>query len=603
MKGTFSLHKAAKDGDVRLLKECLRPGSNVDVYDVDEHDRTALHYARTARIVELLIDARASVNQEDVNGQTPLHRAVEERRLEAVKELLSRNARTTKADNDSKIPIDLAQDCPAAAWMLEHGCREDGLFHMSWIGDEEGVAFFISQGSEVNKRDVHEETALTHASRHGDAEVVKLLLEASADKEVKIREENWSPLLLAVSNNRKDVVEMLVLAGATLHSTDDRNHDALAEAVYKGHWDIARLLIKHGARVDTADHRGNTPLHCSVHRADPDFTQFLIDSGAQVNARNTFGGTPLLECLSHSPAEAARHAQILLNSGANPLISNHVGYSPLSEAARLGNEEAVKILLKVVSHPSLASNPSLSGASSWTPLAEACFNVHPGCVRLLLDAGVNAELRNDEWFTSLHQAVRRKESSAEIVRMLVNHGASLKAKDKNDLTPFALAAKYSNGDVLQVLLDAGADIHTSSYAGKPRENGYSPLLLAVDARNEEAVRVLVTAGADIDVQTTERKCTALMMAAKMESWDIVSVLVDGGANVNLCDAKKTTPLMEAASAGELEIVRKLIDSGADLRLRDTQRRTAWVWAKHKGYGKEFELLKPSSPESRMLTSR
>ena len=70
------------------------------------------------------------------------------------------------------------------------------------------------------------------------------------------------------------------------------------------------------------------------------------------------------------------------------------------------------------------------------------------------------------------------------------------------------------------------------------------------------------------------------------------MLIDGGANVNLCDAENQTPLMEAARAGKLEIARKLIDAGADRRLRDKRGRTAWVWAKHHGHGKEFDLLKP-----------
>jgi ankyrin repeat protein len=116
---------------------------------------------------------------------------------------------------------------------------------------------------------------LTEASRHGDSEVVKLLLQAGADMELRTTDGGWTSLILAVSKNRVDTVRTLISAGAKLQATDDRNHDALTEAVYQGHWDVARMLIEHGAQVNTADHRGNTPLHCAGHRGDPEFTRFL----------------------------------------------------------------------------------------------------------------------------------------------------------------------------------------------------------------------------------------------------------------------------------------------------------------------------------------
>lgn len=582
------LHKAVKEGNLRLLKEHLRPGSLADVHDLDEHDRTALHYAKTAHVVELLVNAGALVNEEDIDGHTPLHKAVIERRLEVIKKLLSKNAWPTNTDKAGKTPVDYSQHFPAATWLLEHGARRDGLFHMAWLGDIEGVAFFLSQGSDVDKRNPHGETALTEASRHGDTEVVKLLLQAGADLELKTTNGGWTALLLAVSNNRADTVRTLISAGAKLQATDDRNHDALTEAVYQGHWDVARMLIEHGAQVNTADHRGNTPLHCSGHRGNPEFTQFLIDKGARVDAQNVFGGTALLETIEHHPGEAINHARILLNNGANPTIANHNGYTPLSNAAMYGNPEVLELLLSVVEQASAPTNPHFPGAFSWTPLAEACFHAHEECVHLLLDAGVDLELKTaDEWLTPLHQAVRTDESSPEIVKLLLKHGSLIEAKDKKGFTPLALAVMHSTPEVVKALLNGGADTKPRFYAGDRPENGYGFLHLAIQDDRTEVAKVLVDAGVDLEAQTAERKYTALMMAAKLHHWDLVSMLIEKGANVNTCDAERTTPLMEAARDGQLWIVRVLVEHNADLRARDSLGRTAWVWAKHEGHGSDF----------------
>jgi ankyrin repeat protein len=308
----------------------------------------------------------------------------------------------------------------------------------------------------------------------------------------------------------------------------------------------------------------------------------------------------LLETIEHHPGEAINHVRILLDGGANPTIANHNGYTPLSNAAMYGNEEVVELLLSVVEQASAPSNPHFPGAHSWTPVAEASFHAHEACLRLLLDAGVDLELKTaDDWMTPLHQAVRRNESSPEVVRLLLKHGSIIEAKDKKGFTPLALAVMHSTPEVVKALLNGGADTKTRFYAGDKPENGYSPLHLAVHHNQREVVEVLLDAGVDLEAQTAERKYTALMMATKLHYWEVASLLIDKGANVNTCDSEKMTPLMEAARDGQLWIVKELVDHHAELGARDSLGRTAWVWAKHEGRGSDFgDFLEDKSKRRR-----
>lgn len=193
---------------------------------------------------------------------------------------------------------------------------------------------------------------------------------------------------------------------------------------------------------------------------------------------------------------------------------------------------------------------------------------------MLLDKNVDTELRTaEEGFTSLHQAVRRHDSCAEIVRMLTAYGAKLEAKDKNNLSPLALAVQHSNREVVEALLEGGANPESCSYAGEPQESNFTPLLLAVSRNNQAAMEALVAAKVDLEAQTAVQKNTALMLAAKKGHWDLARILIICGADVNTRDFEKTTPLMEAAKVGESSTVKQLLEAGADRRLRDSVCRT------------------------------
>jgi len=105
-----TVHSAASNGDVEVLKELLKNGANKN--EKDDEGRTPLHFAAgygEVKCAELLLDAGAEVNLLDKNRNTPLHYAAGYGRKEMVELLLKSGASITGTNMDGKTALEVAQ--------------------------------------------------------------------------------------------------------------------------------------------------------------------------------------------------------------------------------------------------------------------------------------------------------------------------------------------------------------------------------------------------------------------------------------------------------------------------------------------------------------
>ncbi len=103
-------------------------------------------------------------------------------------------------------------------------------------------------------------------------------------------------------------------------------------------------------------------------------------------------------------------------------------------------------------------------------------------------------------------------------------------------------------------------------------DGWAPLHGAARDGRVEIVRMLIDAGANVNVQTNYGK-TPLHWAAWNGRVEVVRMLIGAGADVNLKDNDGWTPLHVAAGYGRVEIARMLIDAKADLNVQDNSEQT------------------------------
>ncbi len=119
-------------------------------------------------------------------------------------------------------------------------------------------------------------------------------------------------------------------------------------------------------------------------------------------------------------------------------------------AAELGHIESLKILVSHGVDVDMCSN-NLS-----SPLYVACCKGHVEVVKCLLAAGAKVNLRNKQKEIPLHAAATAPHN-LELCRLLVSAGANVHALNINDWTPLFCAVSSGHRDIVEFLLDNGAD--------------------------------------------------------------------------------------------------------------------------------------------------
>lgn len=146
------------------------------------------------------------------------------------------------------------------------------------------------------------------------------------------------------------------------------------------------------------------------------------------------------------------------------------------------------------------------------------------------------------------------------------------------------------GDVAKAtaMLKSGADINSRD------EEGATALMLAAGKGYSGMVEMLLQAGAEVDAADL-RGWTALMKALFNYEQnkgfpEIVSTLIDAGADIEHKVAYGTRPLMIAAGYGEARVVEVLIAAGVDVNAENEGGRTAQTIAETKDYVEVVNLL-------------
>ena len=147
------------------------------------------------------------------------------------------------------------------------------------------------------------------------------------------------------------------------------------------------------------------------------------------------------------------------------------------------------------------------------------------------------------------------------------------------------AASVGDAQRLQRILE-----EDPALVNAPHPQGFSPLGLAAFFGHKSAVQVLLARGAEVDaVDTSQFANTALDAAVAASHLEVVKVLLQNHASVNVRSAGGTTPLQKAAQNGNLEVCKLLLEKGADLAARDDAGKTP-------GHEEVWALLRQRAPK-------
>ena len=189
---------------------------------------------------------------------------------------------------------------------------------------------------------------------------------------------------------------------------------------------------------------------------------------------------------------------------------------------------------------------------------------------------------------ALHQAAAANNSS-RIQQLLQNAGAStIDARDAQGRTPLLVATQSDQVAAAKALIDAGADVNAKDHIED------SPYLYAGARGHQEILQMTLAHGADLR-STNRYGGTALIPAAERGHVDTVRTLINAGVDVNHVNRLGWTALMEAIILSDggprhQQILQLLIDAKADVNLADKDGVTPLAHARQRGYSAMVRML-------------
>lgn len=184
------------------------------------------------------------------------------------------------------------------------------------------------------------------------------------------------------------------------------------------------------------------------------------------------------------------------------------------------------------------------------------------------------------------------EGDSVAVQEMLAQGVNIESRDENGRSALLLATHHNAVDVARVLIDAGANVNAMDNITD------SPYLYAGAEGRLEILRMTLTHGADL-TSVNRYGGTALIPAAHHGHIKTVRELLKTGIDIDHINYLGWTALLEAVILGDggptyIEIVRLLIEAGANVNISDENNVTPLVHAMNRNYSEIADMLQTAS---------
>ena len=413
--------------------------------------------------------------------------------------------------------------------------------------------------------------ALVDAVRRGDTALARAELQKGADVNA-VEADGTTALHWAAYRNDADIARALIGAGARVEATNRYGVRPLSLASEGGYVAIVKMLLEAGADPNTVQGSGETALMTAARSGSVSAVEALLARGAAIDTRETVRNqTALMWAAAEGHTDVVR---ALARAGGSVSARSKNGFTPLLFAAREGHIQTVGALLDAGARldESLAvSSVETAGGverdqkeANLDAFLLATGNAHFELASYLLDRGANPNTAPRGW-TALHQVswVRKmgeagsndpppqgsgSMTSLEFVKKLVAKGGNVNAAvtsrrlpvgssglNFTGATPFLLAARTADVELMRILLDGGANPRTPTATG--------------------TTALMVAAGVGSSLPGEEPGTEA-------EALEAVKLTLELGGDVNAVDANGDTAMHGAAYKHLPLVVRFLATAGA-----------------------------------------
>jgi len=427
--------------------------------------------------------------------------------------------------------------------------------------DRDSVRALLQQKADVNTAYGDGTTALHWAAYFDDVAIADMLIHGGADVN-KVNDLGVTPLALATSTAMAD---RLLKARANPNIVSSTGESPLMSAARTGAVEMVKALLEHSADPNAKENvRGQTALMWAAAQKHPDVVRVLLEHGADVHAHTLTA--PQLFYTGEASGAGRNAADWVMRS------IDTGGSTPLMFAARQGDLASARLLLAA------GANPNETRADGMSPLVLASYSGHGDVAAFLLskDASPNTA---DVGYAALHTAVLR--GDVELVKTLLMYGANPNARitkgspvtrEGEDwilptplvgATPFFLAARFLETDIMRALAKAGAD----------------PLLGTADGTTPLMAASGVGWGGGVDRRGRDTSGNEVVINDSDRAFEAAKLVLDLGASVDAANEAGDTALHGAAAKGYDALVQELADRGAKLDIKNKRGRTPLAGAK------------------------
>jgi ankyrin repeat protein len=448
------------------------------------------------------------LNDADEDGYTPLHTAAEWDRIDMVRLLLAKGADTRAVNAALEIPLHVAirNDNVGIAQLLaaEDGDlfikNKDGISALE-LGMKQGKAFYpaLLTESTAAMRDSQGQSVVHYLVENKDADAIDWCIQHKLPLSARDKA-GMSPLHLALKDGENDqsiqVAVKLLLAGAAPVRGD---YNYFEEAVVNRNPSL---------RFDD----GQTALHLAATQGKAAIVRYLVDRGAAVGAQDSEGATVLHEAVRYGHTEIV---DFLLKKNANPNIPDRMGKTPLLLIIPRGKEQEI--------------------------------------YSLLLENGANPMAKDMYGDTVLHIATMNNVSLSAFT-LLAEKETDVNERNKQGVTPLAVAVEHQNSGIVNFLASRGADIHAGDFEGK------TPLTRAFGS-SQDMISLLLNSRT---ITTRDSQGNTPLHIAVLNSYERINDLIKLGSDVNARNHAGDTPLALAIQRNQRIIGENLLSSGAQI---------------------------------------
>ncbi|MBB3226284.1 hypothetical protein FHW69_000874 [Luteibacter sp. Sphag1AF] len=647
-EGRTALLVAAGEGHEQIVRAlCV---AHADPNIADRNGTTPLMEAARAGahgIVQLLAEAQANARARDSHGRDALILACQSSRAQpaTIRALLALGAQPKDAGPDGRSPLDhaastgrwdlvalLDPDTPLPTSLSEAVMPEAGADSPEHLVDALRFGHWAVASTfagRVREWPQHELAAMyIDLCGSGLEGARRWLLDHGLQPEARlatIAAEEDAPTLLAGRRlfdavltqlpNAADAATQLMRAGA---SPSGAGLLALAISRMEGNTDepLTLAMLEAGADPFGTDARGRTPLHMAAATGRANLLSALLSRGVNPNVRDMGGRTPLHAALEQG-GDSLPLVRLLVSHGADPEASDVNGETPfglgighgdverwltwpqwqlprralrpddLPAAAAAGDTHAVDRMLE------LGFAIDTRDPQGATALLRACGAGQTDVAAHLLAAGADATTTASSGITPLAAAVNARREA--VAALLIGHKVPVDQRLPGDATALMVAATLGFPEMVEALLDAGADANAED------AHGHSALHAAAQycfgstdsLRARRLLDVLIRHGADVNKVDREGKTPLLLLlGAHMRPGSaadathlgaLLPAMLDAGARIEHADQRGVSALHACAMHALLPPARVLLTRGADRNAADAFGRTASDVARHLGF--------------------